>query len=49
MLAGAIPGANFIDPLGFVDPEVLADPEADVPDVTQDANPPTVSRTESGD
>ena len=49
MLADAIPGANFVDPLGFVDPEVLADPEADVPAVTQDANPPTVNGTESGD
>jgi hypothetical protein len=49
MLADAIPGANFIDPLGFVDPEILADPEADVPAVTQDANQPTVNGTESGD
>jgi regulator of protease activity HflC (stomatin/prohibitin superfamily) len=32
MLADAIPGANFVDPLGFVDPEVLGDPEAAIQD-----------------
>jgi regulator of protease activity HflC (stomatin/prohibitin superfamily) len=43
MLADAIPGANFIDPLGFVDPEVLGDPEAAI----QDAGSAGVNGTEA--
>jgi regulator of protease activity HflC (stomatin/prohibitin superfamily) len=43
MLADAIPGANFVDPLGFVDPEVLGDPEAAI----QDAGSAGVNGTEA--
>jgi regulator of protease activity HflC (stomatin/prohibitin superfamily) len=43
MLADAIPGANFVDPLGFVDPEVLGDPEAAI----QDAGSVGVNGTEA--
>jgi regulator of protease activity HflC (stomatin/prohibitin superfamily) len=44
ILAAAIPGANFADPLGSPD---LASPETYGPAVTQDADPPAVNGTET--
>ncbi len=45
MLAAAIPGANFADPLGSADP---ASSETHGPTVTQDADPPAVNGAEAG-
>jgi regulator of protease activity HflC (stomatin/prohibitin superfamily) len=44
ILAVAIPGANFTDPLGSAD---LASPETRGPAVTHDADPPAVNGTET--
>jgi hypothetical protein len=45
MLAAAIPGANFVDPLSSADP---AGAETDVPAVTPEADPSAVNGTEAG-
>jgi len=45
MLAAAIPGANFIDPLGSADPSAA---ETDVPVVIPEADPSAVNGTEAG-
>jgi hypothetical protein len=44
MLAAAIPGTSFVDPLGSVDPTGAG---ADVPVVTQDADPPSTNGSEA--
>jgi regulator of protease activity HflC (stomatin/prohibitin superfamily) len=45
LLAAAIPGANFADPLGSAD---LAGSETHGPALTQDADPPAANGTEAG-
>jgi hypothetical protein len=45
MLAAAIPGANFVDPLSSAD---LTGAETDVPAVTPEADPSVVNGTEAG-
>jgi regulator of protease activity HflC (stomatin/prohibitin superfamily) len=44
MLAAAIPGTSFADPLGSVDP---AGPEAEVSAATQDSDPPSANGSEA--
>jgi hypothetical protein len=45
ILAAAIPGANFVDPLGSADP---AGAETDGPAITPEADPSAVNGTEAG-
>ena len=45
VLAAAIPGANFVDPLGSAD---LAGAETDMPGVAPEADPSAVNGTEAG-
>jgi len=54
MLAAAVPGANFGDPLGPVDPASAGDPvppanggQADVPDVAQESDTTSANRSEA--
>jgi regulator of protease activity HflC (stomatin/prohibitin superfamily) len=44
MLASAMPGTNYVDPLGSIDPVV---PEADVSAATQDSDPSTANGSEA--
>ena len=43
MLAAAVPGTSFVDPLGSIDP---ASPAADVPAATQDSDPTSANGSE---
>jgi regulator of protease activity HflC (stomatin/prohibitin superfamily) len=44
MLAAALPGTNFADPLGSIDPPVA---DAEIPVVPQDGEPPSANGSES--
>ena len=44
MLASAMPGTSFVDPLGSIDPVV---PEAEVSAATQDSDPSTANGSEA--
>ncbi len=44
MLAAAVPGTSFVDPLASIDP---ADPAAEVPAATQDGDPPSANGSEA--
>ncbi len=44
MLAAAVPGTSFVDPLASIDP---ADPGAEVPAATQDGDPPSANGSEA--
>jgi regulator of protease activity HflC (stomatin/prohibitin superfamily) len=44
MLAAAVPGTSFVDPLGSIDP---AGPAAEVPAATQDSDPPSANGSDA--
>jgi hypothetical protein len=45
MLAAAVPGTNFVDPLGGIEPSAA---EAETAAIPQDGDPPSANGSEAG-